>query len=339
MRDFKEYLLYENSNLHDALKRLDYLAEDAIIFVVDDNQILKGSLTDGDIRRGLIQGLNLESSLMQFVKPEPKFIDKSQYTLKEIISYRKNDYRVIPVLDAERRVVNIINFREQNSYLPLDAVIMAGGKGSRLMPLTEKVPKPLLKVGDQCIIDHNVNRLRKFGVDDFWISLGHFGDQIRDHFTERNNLNSNFNFVLEDSPLGTIGAVRTIDNFQHDYILITNSDILTTLDYEEFFLDFLEKQADMGVVTIPYQIDVPYAVMETANHHVISFKEKPSYTYYSNGGIYLLRKSVLNLIPTNAFFNSTDLMQKVLDKGMKLISFPNRSYWLDIGKHEDYKKA
>ena len=339
MRDFKEYLLHESSNLHDALKRLDYLAEDAIIFVVDDDQALRGSLTDGDIRRGLIQGLKLDSPLMEFVVAEPKFIDKSQYTLSEIISYRKNDLRVIPVLDADRKVVNVINFIEQNSYLPLDAVIMAGGKGTRLMPLTEKIPKPLLKVGDQCIIDHNVNRLRKFGVDDFWISLGHFGDQIREHFLNKGNLNSRVNFVLEDKPLGTIGAVREIDNFQHEYILITNSDILTTLDYEEFFLDFLEKEADMSVVTIPYRVNIPYAVMETANHHVISFKEKPSYTYYSNGGIYLVKKAVLDLIPGNTFFNSTDLMQKVLDLDKKLISFPNRNYWLDIGKHEDYRKA
>lgn len=339
MRHYKEYLLSEKSSLHEALKQLDYLAEDAILFIVDNEGVLKASLTDGDIRRGLIQGLSLDAHLLSFAKNQPKHIDKSQYTLQDIITYRKNDYRVIPVLDAEQKVVNVINFREQSSYLPLDAVIMAGGKGTRLLPLTEKIPKPLLKVGDKCIIDHNVDRLKKFGVDDFWISIGHYGEQIQAHFEEREKGNSNIHFVAEDQPLGTIGAVRQIENLQHDYLLVTNSDLLTTLDYEEFFLDFLEKEADMSVVTIPYQVDVPYAVMETSNHHVVSFKEKPSYTYYSNGGIYLLRRSLLNLIPENTFFNSTDLMEIILAKELKLISFPNRNYWLDIGKHEDYRKA
>lgn len=339
MRHYREYLLEEKSSLHDALKQLDVLAADAILFIVDGDGVLKASLTDGDIRRGFIQGLNLQDDLVNFAKKDPKYIDKSNYTLQDIIDYRQKDLKVVPVLDEQRRVVNVINFREQNSYLPLDAVIMAGGKGTRLLPLTETIPKPLLKIGDKCIIDHNVDRLKQFGVDDFWISIGHFGEQIEAHFRQKKQENSNIHFVTEEQPLGTIGAVRQIKNLHHNYVLVTNSDLLTTLDYEEFFLDFLEKEADMAVVTIPYQVDVPYAVMETSNHHVVSFKEKPSYTYYSNGGIYIIKRSLLEYIPENAFFNSTDLMETVLAKGLKLISFPNRNYWLDIGKHEDYKKA
>lgn len=139
--------------------------------------------------------------------------------------------------------------------------------------------------------------------------------------------------------MGTIGALSNIDNFQHDYILITNSDILTNLDYEDFFLDFLQKNADMSVVTIPYAVDVPYAVMETSNNHVISFKEKPTFTYYSNGGIYLVKKEILSRIPENAFYNSTDLMQDLIEAGKTLISYPMRQYWLDIGRPEDFKQA
>ena len=339
MRHYREHLISSGTSIREALKRLDVLAADAIIFIVDENDVLIASLTDGDIRRGLIQGLKMEDDLMSFAKSQPKYIEKANYTLEDIIDYREKDYKVIPVLDEQQRVVNVINFREQSSYLPIDAVIMAGGKGTRLLPLTEHIPKPLLKVGDKCILDHNIDRLKKFGVDDFWISIGHMGDQIKAHFEKKENENSTIQFVTENKPLGTIGAVCQIKNLQHDYLLVTNSDLLTTLDYEEFFLDFLKKEADMSVVTIPYQVDVPYAVMETSNHHVVSFKEKPSYTYYSNGGIYLLKRSLLEFIPKDTFFNSTDLMEIILAKGLKLVSFPNRDYWLDIGKHEDYKKA
>ena len=128
-------------------------------------------------------------------------------------------------------------------------------------------------------------------------------------------------------------------DFKHDYVLVTNSDILTNLDYEEFYKDFINKDADLSVVTIPYKVNIPYAVLETSNEKILSFKEKPSYTYYSNGGIYLIKKSVLEYIPKNSFFNSTDLMEKLISEDKKVMSYPFIGYWLDIGKHEDFKKA
>ena len=149
----------------------------------------------------------------------------------------------------------------------------------------------------------------------------------------------NIEYVSEDIPLGTIGAVSKINNFKHDYVLVTNSDILTNLNYENFFEDFIKKDADMSVITIPYEVKIPYAVMETKSNNILSFMEKPTYTYYSNGGIYLIKKSILKNIPKDKFFNSTDLMELLLEKKLNLISYPMRSYWLDIGKHKDYLKA
>ena len=130
-----------------------------------------------------------------------------------------------------------------------------------------------------------------------------------------------------------------IKNFKNDNILLTNSDILTNLNYEHFFLDFISQDADLSVVTIPYSVDIPYAVIETLNNDIKSFKEKPTYTYYSNGGIYLMKKSVLKYLPEESFFNATDLMELLIEKGKKIISYPLSDYWLDIGKHEDYEKA
>ena len=221
----------------------------------------------------------------------------------------------------------------------IDAVVMAGGLGIRLKPLTDNTPKPLLKVGEKTIIDYNIDGLIKYGINNFWISINYLGNQIKEHFGNGNSRNVKIEYVDEDFPLGTIGAVRKINDFKHDYVMVTNSDILTNLNYEDFFKDFIEKDADMSVVTIPYDVKIPYAVMETEKDNVLSFIEKPTYTYYSNGGIYLIKKSILKNIPENTLFNSTDLMELLLEKKLKLISYPMHNYWLDIGKPNDYLKA
>lgn len=339
MRNFKEHLLFSGSTIKQALIQLDVLAKDAILFVIDENETLIGSLTDGDIRRGLIKGIAVDYKVDAIIQSSPRFIKKGERDIQKVIAYREGNYRILPVLDNENKVVNVINFREIRSYLPIDAVIMAGGRGQRLQPLTDTTPKPLLKVGGKAIMEHNVDRLALYGIDDFWFSVKYLGEQIEDHFGNGKDRNISIDYVWEHEPLGTIGAVSKITNFSHDYILVTNSDLLTNLDYEHFYLDFLIQDADFAVVTIPYQVSVPYAVLETSKGHVMSFKEKPTYTYYSNGGIYLMKKEMLKYLPKNTHFNATDLMEKLISEKKKVISYPLLGYWLDIGKHEDFKKA
>lgn len=339
MRNYKDHLLLTESTIREALIKLQDLAKDAILFVVDDEDKLLGSLTDGDIRRGLIDGVEVTDNVNKIIQPNPKFIRKGEKNLEKIIEYREGNYRILPVLDDNNIVVTVINFRLIRSYLPVDAVIMAGGKGTRLRPLTEHTPKPLLKVGSKPIMEHNLDRLALYGIDDFWISVKYLGEQIEDYFGNGSQKNINLSYVWEDKPLGTIGAVSKIDDFSHDYVLLTNSDLLTNLDYEHFFLDFKNNDADLAVVTIPYQVNIPYAVLETNNGHVVNFKEKPTYTYYSNGGIYLIKKSALKYLPKESFFNATDLMEKLIEDGKKVVSYPLSGYWLDVGKHEDFEKA
>jgi len=339
MRIYKDHLILSGSTVKQALIILDELAHDAIVFVVDENDKLLGALTDGDVRRGLIKGYTTESIVDEITQNNPRYITKGENNLNKIIEYREANYRIVPVLDENGRIVNIINFRKIRSYLPIDAVIMAGGRGQRLQPLTDSVPKPLLRVGDKAIMEHNLDRLALYGIDDFWVSVKYLGEQIENHFGNGKEKNIAIEYVWEDQPLGTIGGVSQIKNFEHDYILITNSDILTNIDYEQFFLEFLSKDADLAVLTIPYQVSIPYAVLETNDGNVKSFKEKPTYTYYSNGGIYLIKKEMLKYIPSNTFFNATDLMEELIKKDLKVISFPFLGYWLDVGKHEDFEKA
>ena len=339
MINYRSHLILSGSLIKEALTRLNDLSQDAILFVVDIHDILIGSLTDGDIRRGLLKGIIIEQSINEIIQPNPRFIKKGEKDIQKVVEYREGLYRIIPVLDSKNRVVNVINFREVKSYLPVDAVIMAGGKGQRLLPLTATCPKPLLNVGDKPIIEHNIDRLSNFGIEDLWVCVNYLGKMIEDHLGNGLEKNLKISYVWEDEPLGTIGSVSQINSFQHDYILITNSDILTNLDYEHFFLEFLKEDADLGVVTIPYQVNIPYAVLETSNGNVVSFKEKPTYTYYSNGGIYLVKRSALEYLPTKTYFNATDLMEKLIENGKKVFSYPLIGYWLDIGNLQDYEKA
>jgi dTDP-glucose pyrophosphorylase len=339
LRTFKEHLILSGSTIKQALGVLNELSQDAIIFVVDNNVKLIGSLTDGDVRRGLLNNFTLDTSIDNIIQPNPRYVRKGECDIQKIIEYREGDYKVIPVLNENDIVVNVINFRLIRSYLPLDAVIMAGGRGMRMQPLTDSIPKPLLKVGDKPIMEHNLDRLSLFGIDDFWVSVKHLGVQIESYFGTGKQKNISIEYIWENEPLGTIGAVSLIENFKHDYILLTNSDLLTNIDYEQFFLDFINKEADLAVLTIPYQVNIPYAVLETKDGQVKSFKEKPTYTYYSNGGIYLLKREMLKFIPKGKFYNATDLMEYLIQKNYKVISFPFSGYWLDIGKHEDFEKA
>jgi dTDP-glucose pyrophosphorylase len=339
MRSYKEHLILSGSTVKQALGVLNDLSQDAILFVVNQNNKLIGSLTDGDVRRGLLNNFNLETLIDEIIQPNPRFIRKGQYDIQKIIEYRDEDYRLIPVLDENDVVINVINFRFIKSYLPIDAVIMAGGRGQRLQPLTDVTPKPLLKIGDKPIMEHNLNRLAMYGIDDFWVSVKYLGEQIEAYFGAGKQKNINIEYVWENEPLGTIGAVAQISNFKHDYVLVTNSDLLTNIDYEQFFLEFIKQDADFAVLTIPYQVAIPYAVLETEKGEVKSFKEKPTYTYYSNGGIYLMKKEMTHLIPHNKFYNATDLMEDLIKQNKKIISFPFSGYWLDVGKHEDFEKA
>ena len=339
MNIYNHHLILSGSKVKDALQKLNELTQGAILFVVDVDNKLIGALTDGDIRRGLLKGVTLDSIINEIIQANPRFITKGENSLKKIIEFRQGDFRIVPILDENRRIVNIINFKNIRSYLPLDAVIMAGGRGQRLQPLTNKTPKPLLKVGDKAIIEHNLDRLALFGIDDFWITLNYLGEQIQNHFGNGKHKNVKIDYVWENEPLGTIGSVAQIKNFKHDYILVTNSDLLTNIDYEQFFLDFFMQGADMAVLTIPYLVAIPYAVLEIEKGEVRTFREKPTYTYFSNGGIYLMKKEIIHLIPHNKFYNATDLIDDLIRLNKKIISFPFSGYWLDVGKHEDYEKA
>lgn len=335
----KEYILDRGSSIKDALIKLDKLSGDGVLFIVEKDNILLGSLSDGDVRRGLLKGFKLDDFALEVANLSPKFFIEKSIDISLISEFREKKFKVIPIVNSEKKLVKVLNFKENRTYLPIDVIIMAGGKGERLRPLTETIPKPLLQVDGKPIIGHIFDRLLYFGVKDFTISINYLGNQIKDYFASRGTLNVNLKFIEEEIPLGTIGSVSLIEKFSNDYVLLTNSDLLTNLDYEKLFEEFLQSDADMAIVSIPYEVNIPYAVLEINEGYVRSLKEKPQYTYFSNAGIYLLKKKLLDQIPFNSYFNATDLIEKLIKNGHKIFSFSLNDLWIDIGTHSDFERA
>lgn len=339
MKNFKKHLININSSIKEALFLLDKLSSDAILFVVNDDDKLIGSFTDGDVRRGLIKGNVITDSVSEIIQKNPKFLIENKIDLKKLISFREELYKIIPILNDKDIIVDILNFREMFSILPIDACIMAGGKGKRLMPLTKDIPKPLVKIGDKPIIQYNLERLRYFGLKSVNISVNYLGDKLINYFKNGNELGMSISYIKEDKPLGTMGAIKNVRNFSNDYILIMNSDILTNIDFEAFFINFVENDADMSIVSTNYQVKIPYGIFELESNKVNGLVEKPTYNYFSNAGIYLLKKSVLDEIEKNKYFDATDLILKLVKKNYNVISYQFPGYWLDIGKIDDYERA
>lgn len=338
MYNYRQHIIPVDTSLSQALTNLEELINEKILFVVDKENKLLGSITDGDIRRSLLKNNSINKTIESVYEPSPKFFYENSIDLKKLIELRKEAIQVIPIVDQQKRIVDIFNYSLYKSYLPVDTVIMAGGRGSRLAPLTDTKPKPLLEIGGKAIIEYNMDRIISYGVKNFWLSVNYLKEQIKTHFKNGKD-QINIRYIEEEQPMGTIGSLAMMTNFEHEHLLITNSDILTNLDYEDFYLDFIENDADIAMVTIPYETVIPYGVVEYKDNKVLGIQEKPTYTHYSNAGIYLIKKKLINNIPKNQFYNATDLIEQVIQNNGNVISYPFSGYWLDVGKPKDLNRV
>lgn len=335
--------IHKDKTILEALKQLNdilYISHISrlILFVVDDDQSILGSLTDGDIRRSLVKSADLNLKAETVCNKDFIFeYEKSGFL--DLQSYRKRDIKILPILDADEKLMRIIDLDKTKAQLPLECMIMAGGRGKRLSPLTDTIPKPMLALGDKPIIEHNIDRLISFGIQKIYISVKYLGDQIKEYFGDGSSKGISIEYIWEDEPLGTAGALSLVEQFDTDHVLLMNSDLFTDMDFEDLYLDLINQNADMAVASTEYKIDVPYAVFETRDDTVVDFKEKPSYVYHSNAGIYILKKELIHKIPKNQFYDITDLMEKLVSDGGKLIHNPITGFWIDIGSPVDYKQA
>ena len=335
-----DILIHKNKNLVEGLQRLNELRNLSrlILFVVDDNEKVIGSVTDGDIRRSIIAEQNLQKTLGEIANPDFKRLYQKD-TYQSFEKYRKSDIKILPILNQEGKMVDLIDLEYTKAQLPLEAVIMAGGRGKRLSPLTDTIPKPMLRLGDKPIIEHNIDRLISFGIKKICISVKYLGEQIVNYLGDGSQKGISIEYVWEDEPLGTAGALALINNLSTEHILLMNSDLFTNVNFESLYLKLINEGADMAVASTEYKVDIPYAVFETQEGRVTNFKEKPSFIYHSNAGIYILKRSLIATIEKGKYCDITDVMEQLVTEGGKLVYDPIIGYWIDIGKTVDYEHA
>lgn len=334
------HIIHKDVTLLDALIRINNISKGPLVlFVVDDENKMVGTLTDGDSRRALIAGCSVKEKAEHVMHKNFSFITIDNITdVSSIRRLKKLKISLIPVLDTGRRIVDIIDLDRFITRLPIDAVLMAGGKGERLRPLTEKTPKPLLKIGNKAIIDHNVDRLISYGVSHINVTVNYLKEQIEEHYLE---LRQGVKVLTIREPrfLGTIGSIKFVPTFYNDSVLLMNSDIYTNIDLEDFYLHFQQHDADMSVAAVPYNVSIPYGILDLEGRDIRGLLEKPKYNYYANGGIYLIKCKVLDEIPKNTFFNATDLIEKLIKENKKVIRYPLNGTWIDIGTPQEFQKA
>lgn len=339
MKNFSNHIVSNFATLKDGLVAINQITDEILcLFILDNNQRLIGTLTDGDIRRALISGVLLTESIECAMKKNFIHIKFDEVTPNQIKKYRTKNIKLLPCIDEDGKIIKIYNLVSKQSVLPIDAVLMAGGKGIRLRPLTETTPKPLLKVGDKTIIDYNVERLMYYGVENIHVNVNYLGEQIESHFANQIE-GINITCIREPKYLGTMGSVKFITNFHYEMVLVMNSDLFTNIDFEEFYIQHIEQDADISVAAIPYSFSVPYGVFELDEINIKGLREKPTYNYYANGGIYLVKRKLFDLIPNDTFFDATDFIELLIQRNYKVINFPLIGYWIDIGKPEDYYRA
>lgn len=335
----EKYIIREDKAILEALKALNCLHSEAMtLFVTNADNEMAGTITDGDIRRALTSGLSLESPISLAMHRQYSFVS-SRSEVGKLKELREKNIILIPLLDAKKRILDIIDLSKQTSHLPIDAVLMAGGKGERLRPLTLTTPKPLLKMGSKAIIDTNIESLISYGVNHISVTVNYLKEQLIEHYSKPVAHAVKVRCVEEEEFFGTIGALKLVKEFHNDTILVMNSDLLTNIDYEDFYLHFQEHDAMMSAAAVPYTVSIPYGIFDLDGRNIKGVSEKPVYNLYANAGIYLLKKEALDYIPDNKVFNATDLIDTLAAAGQTVIRYPLSGLWIDIGTPEEYRKA
>lgn len=307
------------------------------LFVIEPDGCLVGSLTDGDLRRAIIGGATLEDNVALACNRGCMIVKEDSDKYKSIAEAKKRGVSLLPEV-KDGKIVGLLDLHRLKTALPIDAVLMAGGRGERLRPLTLDCPKPLLKVGGKAIIDHNVDELLANGITRIFVTVNYLKEQLKHHF-DSPEYAGKVRCVEEPQRLGTMGSLSLCEGLCSDTILVMNSDLLTTLNFEKMWLSHIGSGAALTMAAIPYSVSVPYAIVEAEGREVRGLTEKPTYNYFANAGVYMMRRDIAFGIPHGEYLDAPDLIQDLIEKGEKVEYFPVDGTWIDIGSPDDYRQA
>ena len=329
-----------NSTIADALGAIDVGAIRIALVVDNDNKLL-GTLSDGDIRRGLLKKKFLNDTIEDIYFRSPITANKNTSKKDLLDLCIANKIGQIPIVDKDLKTIDLFIVDDELSKRQYEnhVVLMVGGLGTRLRPLTENTPKPMLEVGGKPILETIVNLFIDSGFTNITMCLGYKSNVIQDYFQDGSGFGANIDYIIEDKRMGTAGALTLLGRRLVNPFFVMNGDLLTNIDFEKM-LDFhVENNSKATMCVREYDIEVPYGVVNVANESIISITEKPIHSFFVNAGIYLLEPECIDLIPRNEFYDMPALFEEMIKNNKKTISFPLQEYWLDIGRVADYEKA
>ncbi len=349
----KDLFINEEATIKEALKKLDKTAE-KVLFVVDKNKSLLGTITDGDIRRYIIKTGSLEGYIKEIYNKTPiKICETEKQDKKKIKNiFISKKLNVIPVVNGKNQVIDYLTWAQifsneeekrhlykKSKLLDIPVVIMAGGKGTRLAPFTQVLPKPLIPVGRKTIVEHIIDNFKQFGINRFFLTLNYKGELIKAYF---NGIEKDYQieFVWEEDFLGTAGSLRLLeDKIEGDFI-VSNCDILVKANYEEIYAFHKKNDSIFTSITAIQHYKIPYGVVRIKeNGKIRNIEEKPEHTFQINTGVYFLNKETLKYIPKNKYLDMPDLIRKMIENNENVFAYPvNEGDYIDIGQWEEYKK-
>lgn len=337
-----EYIIRGDASVLDALRRLNELSGRLMtLLVVDPDGRLTGTVTDGDIRRGLLRGVAVSDRVGDVAHRDCTMLPadaSAEVRMSVMRRARALGLRLLPVVDPSGKLADTVDLTATRTILPLSAVLMAGGLGERLRPLTLSTPKPLLEVGGRPIIDYNIENLARCGISDVYIMVRYMADRMREYFSApRHGIAARC--IEEESPMGTLGACTLAPLPAQGCTLVMNSDLLTTIDLEEMYLRHVETRADATIAAIPYTSSVPYAILRTEGDLVTDIAEKPTTTHFANAGIYIFSNRLLHTLPAGRRTDAPDFLLKAIADGCRVGYYPISGTWIDIGSPQEYAHA
>jgi len=340
MKDWKKTSVYKNASISEALTTLEKTAS-KIVLVVDEMDHLLGVITDGDIRSGLLKGINLDQPVHNIYNKFPTVAHEHD-DVPLIHSIMKNKgINQIPVLNDDKKVVRLELLKEilQHQKLNNSVVLMAGGKGTRLRPLTENCPKPLLKVNGKPVLEIIIEKMIGYGFYKFFLSVNYKSEMIADYFGDGSKWNITINYLREKERSGTAGSLSLLPKPVEKPIIVMNADLLTTINMNQL-LEYHSINGSSATMCVrKYEFQIPFGVVNVDQETLISIEEKPLKDFFVNAGIYVLEPDVLEFIPRSTFYDMPDLLNVLLKKQRKVAVFPIGEYWLDIGRKHDFDRA
>jgi dTDP-glucose pyrophosphorylase len=343
----KDITIHSDVSIREAMRILDKTAEKCLL-VVDKNRKLLGTLTDGDLRRSILSGLQVSENISMSFCTKPITLNKNNFSLEQAkLLIDQNMLDLLPLVDQDGIVQDYITRAGFGDEIPpkklltnVPVVIMAGGKGTRMDPFTKILPKPLIPVHDKPIIEHIIDRFREFGCDEFYITVNYKSRILKAYFEELQP-DYKVHFVYEEKPLGTAGSLRLLNDKFKKPFFVTNCDIIIEGDYTSLYSFHLKDNYDLTLVASTKDYVIPYGTCELNSEGYLShINEKPKYDFLINTGLYVLDPNILKLIPRDKFYNITDLIEDLININKRVGVFPvNDDAWIDVGQWAEYQKA